>query len=67
MKNLGYIAERLRKARVKLGLTQDVAAVKCGISIRTLRSYEKNGIRDILALERICKCYGITITIRVGN
>jgi transcriptional regulator with XRE-family HTH domain len=66
MNNLGYIAEQLRKARVNLGLSQDEAARKCGISVRTIRSYETNGVRDLLALERICRCYGIVITVRIG-
>ncbi|MET0081253.1 MAG: helix-turn-helix transcriptional regulator [Candidatus Thiodiazotropha lotti] len=67
MYDLGYIAERLKKARNKLGITQEAAAIRCNVSLRTLKNYELKGIRDILTLDKICKCYGIAIKVRVGK
>jgi transcriptional regulator with XRE-family HTH domain len=66
MYDLGLIAEQLRNARLALGLSQTAAAEMCSVSLRTLRDYENKGIRDLLTLDKICKCYGISITIIVG-
>ncbi|MEW7987687.1 MAG: helix-turn-helix transcriptional regulator [Candidatus Thiodiazotropha sp.] len=67
MYDLGDIAGRLKKARKNLGLTQEAAAKKCRISPRTLKNYERYGIRDILTLDKICRCYGISLNVRVGE
>ncbi|MET0035421.1 MAG: helix-turn-helix transcriptional regulator [Candidatus Thiodiazotropha lotti] len=67
MYDLGPIAERRKEARNKLGITQRVAAKRCNVSLKTLKNYEKKGIRDILTLDKMCRCYGITINLRVGS
>ncbi|MEW8156388.1 MAG: helix-turn-helix transcriptional regulator [Candidatus Thiodiazotropha endolucinida] len=67
MYDLGYIAGRLKKARINLGLTQEAAAKKCRVSPRTLKNYERYGIRDILTLDKICTCYGISLDITIGE
>ncbi|MEW8139400.1 MAG: helix-turn-helix transcriptional regulator [Candidatus Thiodiazotropha endolucinida] len=66
MIDLGYIAERLRNARINQGISQAEAAEKCGVTDRTIRKYETKGIKDLVTLDMVCKCYGITMTVRIG-
>lgn len=45
-------AARLRRARVALGLSQEAAALLCGVGVRTLRDWELGRAR-MTALEAL--------------
>ena len=50
----------LASARVNAGLTQKEAAVKLGVSNKTLSSWENGeSFPDALQIEKICELYGV--------
>ena len=54
-----FSADRLRDARVKMGLSQLHFAEKVGISMRTLRRFESGrGTPKLADLKRICEVTG---------
>lgn len=67
MIELSHIAERIRDARIYRNLNLDEAARKIGISERSLRRYESEGIRDLVMLDRICDCYQVSLTDIIGG
>jgi transcriptional regulator with XRE-family HTH domain len=59
MIDLSEVAKRIKRARIRSKLTWDEAAEKAGVSIGTLRRYEKaDGRKDLETLVKICDAYG---------
>lgn len=60
--DINLIGPTLKEKRRTAGLTGDKAAELLFMSIRSVRYHEERGVRDILLLDRICRCYGIQLT-----
>ncbi|PUB82405.1 MAG: hypothetical protein DBP02_15245 [gamma proteobacterium symbiont of Ctena orbiculata] len=67
MINLGIIAERIKNARISRNLSLEEAAEITGYSVRTLRRYEAEGLRDLVTLDDLCTAYGAVITDIIGG
>ena len=65
MIDLSKIAETIRVAREQKGLTQEEVAKKCGKSLRTIRNYEANGVQNLVALDSMCRCLGLTLEVKI--
>jgi len=52
------LAQRLRDARVALGLKQSTLASRAGVSLPTLRRFEQKGEISLKYLTRICHALG---------
>jgi transcriptional regulator with XRE-family HTH domain len=62
MIDLGFLAEQLQNARCKKGLSQEEAAEIIGVSAKTVWRYEKDGIRDLVTLDKVCEVYGLQLS-----
>lgn len=60
---LPEMGKRLRTARATKGISICDAAKTSGYSERTIRRYEKEGIRDVLVLATMCEVYDVHIEI----
>lgn len=52
------LADRVRDARVQLGLTQKTLAERAGVTYATLRRFERTGEISLKYLLRICNALG---------
>lgn len=52
------VADRVREARVTLGLKQKTLAARAGVTLATLRRFEQKGEISLKYLMRICHALG---------
>lgn len=61
MIDINLIGPALKQKRRAAGLTGNEATERLFPSIRTIHYQEESSIRDILMLERLCRCYDIQL------
>ena len=55
---LALIGGRMRSRRLRLNLTQQVAAERSGISVQTLKNLENGRVVSLWAFVSLCRTYG---------
>ena len=55
---LSLIGGRMRSRRLRLNLTQQVAAERSGISVQTLKNLENGKVVSLWAFVSLCRTYG---------
>lgn len=55
---LHEIGESLRQRRLRLNLSQDEAAARSGLSVATLRNFEKGDGLSLWGFVSLCRTYG---------
>ena len=55
---LALIGGRMRSRRLRLNLTQQVAAERSGISVQTVKNLENGKVVSLWAFVSLCRTYG---------
>ncbi|MEN9800542.1 MAG: hypothetical protein RL653_4239 [Pseudomonadota bacterium] len=61
------LAERARSKRLELGLSQQVAATRAGMSMNRLRDLETHGLATIDSVTRLARVLGIEVDALTGR
>ena len=61
------LAERAKSKRLQLGLSQQVAATRAGMSMNRLRDLERYGLATIDTVTKLARALGVSIDVLTGR
>lgn len=61
------LAERAKAKRVQLGLSQQVAATRAGMSMNRLRDLERHGLATMTTVMKLALVLGIDVDVLTGR
>lgn len=66
-RNFPGLAERAKSKRLELGLSQQVAATRAGMSMNRLRDLETHGLATIDSVTRLARVLGVEVDVLTGK
>lgn len=61
------LAERAKSKRLELGLSQQVAATRAGMSMNRLRDLERHGLATMDTVARLARALGVDVDTLTGR